>query len=245
MKKRMNAGRRRGRIGMAWLHQDAGYLVKLKKFDVWLDDYLAEQKKDMDYVLNNALPALASVNPGLGLATRLALELNPLFGVEIRSPFSVGLGLRHHTAEITLSKEGEEQERRREVRVREAFGVPRGVGVPAFMAPRDNGHRLSREDRARYDELSVENTYVPPERKESRYGAPEWPGGTELVEGRHPDAGEWGKLCYRTACQAPNAFYWNIGSRKHYCQECADIINREGMGGDRLLFLSEKEGEHA
>lgn len=234
MKKRMNAGRRRGRIGMAWLHQDASYLAWANSMDTQIDEYLAKHQKDMEDVMDLAIPALSSVNSGLGLAAKLALEMNPLFGVTIRSPRSVAGIDTLPTGIPELDKGGF---KRGEVTV---FGGR--VGVPAFMAPRDNGHRISREDRAKYDEMSVANTYVAPERKEGRYGAPEWPAGTELVDGRHPDAGEWGKLCYRTACQQPNAFYWNIGSHRYYCQECADIINREGMGGDRLLFLAEKEG---
>jgi hypothetical protein len=117
-------------------------------------------------------------------------------------------------------------------------------GVPAFMAPRDNGHRHTRDERIRYDFLVLASEYKAPERKEDKWGSPIWSDDVKLVDGRHPDAGEWGKLCYRTACQQPYAFYFNKGSRKHYCQECADIIDRENMGGNKLHTLVEREGDH-
>jgi hypothetical protein len=42
---------------------------------------------------------------------------------------------------------------------------------------------------------------------------------------RHPDAGKWGSFCYRTACQQPNAVYFNTSTREHYCLDCATRIN--------------------
>lgn len=34
--------------------------------------------------------------------------------------------------------------------------------------------------------------------------------------------------CNVTACQKPNAIYFNKSTRKYYCKECADAINWEG-----------------
>lgn len=41
------------------------------------------------------------------------------------------------------------------------------------------------------------------------------------------DIGTYGGLCNRTACRAPGAYYWNESTRKHYCQKCGELINRE------------------
>lgn len=47
------------------------------------------------------------------------------------------------------------------------------------------------------------------------------------VSGRNPNAGKFGDRCYRTACQRPNsATYWNASTREHYCQSCAQDINK-------------------
>jgi hypothetical protein len=228
MSYKRNAGRRRGVTGMAWLHQGAGDLVRMRAIDTAIDDLLEEHRRAVE-TMNMVLPALGSTT-GLG-----ALALLGLFNNEIMNPFAVA-GIAHHSA-------GDRREERREVRIQHALGAP--YGVPAFMAPRDNGHRQSREERVKYDFLVVGNSYQAPVIPRDRWGTPDWPADVELVSGRHPDSGEWGKLCYRTACQRPGAFYYNIGSHKHYCQECADIINREGMSGEKLCFLSETEGEHA
>jgi len=32
--------------------------------------------------------------------------------------------------------------------------------------------------------------------------------------------------CNRTACQAPNAIWWNTGTRAYYCRSCAIAIQR-------------------
>lgn len=224
---------------MAWIHQDASWIAKSRELDAEIDQWLADHFRNTKEAMDFVLPAISKVSPGLGLATRLALEMNPFLGVTLRKPMSLAGIDSIDTGFPDLDKD--------------LGGVKRGevtvfggrVGVPAFMAPRDNGHRLSRADKIRYDELCVSNTYVVPERKEDRWGSPVWPDSVELVEGRHPDAGKWGKLCYRTACQAPNAFYFNKGTHKHYCQECADIIDRENMIGEKLHTLVEQEGEHA
>lgn len=60
-----------------------------------------------------------------------------------------------------------------------------------------------------------------------QYGSPIWPDWLVLKNGRHPMAGEYGKLCYRTACQRPNAVWWNRGSYHYYCEDCATMLNRE------------------
>lgn len=232
MSYKKNAGRRRGVRGMAWVCQDASFLASYRLWDKQVDAFLADHKRkmqEMQETLDMVLPALGSTT-GLG-----ALSVLGLFNNEILNPFSVA-GIAHHSA-----SSGKEE--RREVRIQEALGAP--YGVPAFMLPRDNGHRQSREERTKYDFLVVSSDYAIPKSERDKWGSPKWPKDVELVDGRHPDAGEWGKLCYRTACQRSGAFYFNIGSRKHYCQECADLINREGMSGDKLCFLSETEGAHA
>jgi len=45
--------------------------------------------------------------------------------------------------------------------------------------------------------------------------------------------------CNRTACQAPNAIWWNTGTRAYYCHHCAITIQRSendfaGMNGKPL-----------
>lgn len=41
---------------------------------------------------------------------------------------------------------------------------------------------------------------------------------------RADNAGLEGELCYRTACQRPGAWQYNIGTRKYYCHACAAEI---------------------
>ena len=43
-----------------------------------------------------------------------------------------------------------------------------------------------------------------------------------------PDKGEKGGSCNRTACQQPNADYYNKATQKYYCYTCAEAINYEG-----------------
>jgi hypothetical protein len=239
-----NAGRKRGVKGMAWLKQDASELVNLKELDTLLDDFIKKKQREMREVMDTVLPAIGR-DSGLGLSLRLSTS--PLFGLSLLDPFAVA-GIQHHTAETRLSKEGEEQERRREVRLREAFETPYGYGVPPVFAPRDNKVESLEDrekDRAIYRRLVQENEYEPPQRTNDKWGSPVWPESVKLVDGRHPDAGEWGKLCYRTACQKPEAFYYNKGSYKHYCIECARLINKENMMGEKLCFLAETNGAHA
>lgn len=38
-----------------------------------------------------------------------------------------------------------------------------------------------------------------------------------------------GGNCNRTACQKPGAHYFNKGTDKYYCQECALLINRASI----------------
>ncbi len=42
-----------------------------------------------------------------------------------------------------------------------------------------------------------------------------------------PDKGQLGGSCNRTRCQAPDAVYFNHGSRSFYCADCADDLNRD------------------
>jgi hypothetical protein len=228
MSYKKNAGRRRGVTGMALTNQGAIELVRMRAIDTTIDDLLEEHRRTVE-TMNMILPALGSTT-GFG-----SLALLDLFNNEVMNPFAVA-SIAHHSA-------SDRREERREVAIQKALAD--ASGVPAFMLPRDNGHRQSRDETAMYDFLVISNEYKVPEIPRDKWGTPNWPADVELVSGRHPDSGEWGKLCYRTACQRPHAFYYNTGSRKHYCWDCADIINREGMSGNKLCFLSKKEGEYA
>lgn len=42
-----------------------------------------------------------------------------------------------------------------------------------------------------------------------------------------PDKGHKGGSCNRTACQAPNAVWFNHSTRAYYCTPCARMLNRE------------------
>lgn len=138
-----------------------------------------------------------------------------------------------------INKEGTE----RVTGMNRAFGER--YGVPPLFAERDNGHRQSADELEALQKLIAENTYVVPQSTPDKWGAPTWPEGTPMVSGRHADAGQWGKLCYRTACQKPNAFFFNKGTYKHYCQVCADVIDRENMSGAKLHHLARYEGAEA
>lgn len=86
----------------------------------------------------------------------------------------------------------------------------------------------------------------PPARDEN--GNPVWRDSLILKNGRHPLAGEYGKLCYRTCCQRPNAVWWNRGSYHYYCEDCAIMLNRENRRSWRELQESyapehRKDGE--
>lgn len=86
----------------------------------------------------------------------------------------------------------------------------------------------------------------PTERDDNGY--PVWPDWLILKNGRHPQAGEYGGLCYRTVCQRPNAVWWNRGSYHYYCEDCARMLNRENRRSWRELQQSyapenRKEGE--
>lgn len=65
------------------------------------------------------------------------------------------------------------------------------------------------------------------------------------------DKGLKGGSCNRTACQAPNAMWFNHSTRAYYCQWCARLINDacrnddfvKGLGHP-LLTLDLPEGSH-
>lgn len=42
-----------------------------------------------------------------------------------------------------------------------------------------------------------------------------------------PDKGCEGGSCNRTACQAPNAIWYNHGSLSWYCEACANLIGND------------------
>jgi hypothetical protein len=80
----------------------------------------------------------------------------------------------------------------------------------------------------------AERTVLPPEPptgdnllvpKRDQFGAPVWPADLKLLHGRHPLAGEYGKYCYRTACQRAPAKWYNRGSLHYYCGACAIELN--------------------
>jgi hypothetical protein len=37
--------------------------------------------------------------------------------------------------------------------------------------------------------------------------------------------GKFNGSCNRTACQKPNATYYNHSTRKYYCKKCANMLN--------------------
>lgn len=47
--------------------------------------------------------------------------------------------------------------------------------------------------------------------------------------------GEKGKLCNRTACQAPGAYWFNHSTRAFYCGTCADMINAVNTPDDSYV----------
>lgn len=51
-----------------------------------------------------------------------------------------------------------------------------------------------------------------------------------------PTKGELGGLCNRTACQQPGATWFNHSTRKHYCGECAALIDRANRKEAMELF---------
>ena len=53
--------------------------------------------------------------------------------------------------------------------------------------------------------------------------------GSETTVGAH------GGLCNRTACRAPGATWYNKSTRKHYCDECAHILNTVNDADARRL----------
>lgn len=72
-------------------------------------------------------------------------------------------------------------------------------------------------------------TDLPSAPSRDQHGYPVWPKGTKIVSGRHFLAGEFNKLCFRTICQRPEAVWYNRGSHKHYCAECAYMLNKENL----------------
>lgn len=41
-----------------------------------------------------------------------------------------------------------------------------------------------------------------------------------------PDKGLLNGSCNREACQKPGATWYNKSTQKHYCEECATLLNR-------------------
>lgn len=217
---------RAARANMARKHQEANFLVKITAFNEFLEETRVA-REEMDLLV-----------PYIKEETMSMLGLRQMFGVTLMDPRAVA-GI----SSIDTGRKSSKDEQVREPRRNAAFAAP--YGVPPLFAPRDNGHRQSTEDLEKLEALILDNKYVVPEHTENRWGSPVWPEGAPMVDGRHADAGQWGKLCYRTACQKPNAFFYNKGTHKHYCQKCADDIDRENMGGYKLHHLAEYEGQPA
>lgn len=54
-----------------------------------------------------------------------------------------------------------------------------------------------------------------------------------------PDKGDNGGSCNRRSCQAPGATWYNHSTRRHYCPDCAELINianRGGLGHDLCTY---------
>lgn len=50
------------------------------------------------------------------------------------------------------------------------------------------------------------------------------------------DKGNYMGSCNRTSCQKPGAEYFNHSTRAYYCQECAEILNRENHTDAQRLY---------
>ena len=48
--------------------------------------------------------------------------------------------------------------------------------------------------------------------------------------------GELGGECNRTVCNNTGAIYFNYSTEKHYCEECAEIINRVNRTDSQRIF---------
>lgn len=51
-----------------------------------------------------------------------------------------------------------------------------------------------------------------------------------------PDKGELDGSCNRTACQKPGAKWFNHSTRKYYCGDCADLINKANFSDAMRLY---------
>jgi hypothetical protein len=97
-------------------------------------------------------------------------------------------------------------------------------GARMFRAGPALGKALKDLDYKANEEAWTANALSP---ERDQYGRPVWPANLKLNDGRHPLAGEYGKLCFRTDCQRPNAVWYNRGSHHYYCEDCAHMLNRE------------------
>ena len=52
-----------------------------------------------------------------------------------------------------------------------------------------------------------------------------------------PDKGEKGGSCNRTACQQPDAKYFNKATEAYYCETCAELINWEGGRAETMRLF--------
>lgn len=228
MTRKRNAGYKAAKANMAASMADASDIVQFNKSMDEIMDRFQQRIESVDAVMKRLAPELG-----------LARSISPLFGTRLLDPMEV---VRMSNFAPSPLFDFEDEDTVSEIEKQAALTARQ---VPPLFAPRDNGHRQSDEDLQKLAVLIKSSPYAAPVPNRDKFDQPEWPEGTELVSGRHPDAGEWGKLCYRTACQRPYAFFYNKGTQRHYCQECADVIDRENMSGEKLHHLAEFEGQHA
>ncbi len=51
-----------------------------------------------------------------------------------------------------------------------------------------------------------------------------------------PAKGDYKVECYRTACDNKEAIYYNHSTHKHYCETCADMINKANLHDAMEMF---------
>lgn len=57
---------------------------------------------------------------------------------------------------------------------------------------------------------------------------------------KHPDKGEYGKECYRAACDnKENVVYYNQSTQKFYCPHCANLINDANRADAMRIYGTE------
>lgn len=54
------------------------------------------------------------------------------------------------------------------------------------------------------------------------------------------EKGHWGGQCNRTACEMPNATWYNSVTQMYYCTECANRINSFMLPGEYICERRER-----